>query len=61
MTAQARGGEPEGAVDPRGRPLDLAGALAAGDGTCPMPSAHDKVHEAHYFIHQLIENYHYPH
>jgi hypothetical protein len=26
-----------------------------------MPSAHDKVHEAHYFIHQLIENYHYPH
>jgi hypothetical protein len=43
------------------RPPDLAGTLAAGEGACPMPSAHDKVREAHYFIHQLIQNYHYPH
>jgi hypothetical protein len=27
---------------------------------CPVPSSHDKIFEAHHFIHQLIQNYHYP-
>jgi len=27
---------------------------------CPIPSAHDKLGEAHYFIHELIKNYHFP-
>ncbi len=40
---------------------DLASALGGSDEPCPIPSAHDKVHEAHYFIHQLIDNYHDPH
>src|SRR5262245_58262179 len=39
---------------------DLAVALSGTEEPCPIPSSHDKVQEAHYFIHQLIENYHYP-
>lgn len=37
----------------------LASDLSA-DGKCPFPSSHDKLSEAHYFIHQMLDNYHYP-
>lgn len=30
------------------------------DGACPVPSSHDKIFEAHHFIHQLIQTYHDP-
>jgi hypothetical protein len=30
------------------------------EGRCPVPSAHDKLEEAHYFIHELIVKYHDP-
>jgi hypothetical protein len=38
----------------------LAQALSGGDADaeCPVPSAHDKANEAHYFLHQMIDNYH---
>jgi hypothetical protein len=35
--------------------------VASEEDQCPIPSAHDKLSEAHYFIHELIENYHHPH
>src|SRR5437879_80752 len=39
----------------------LLSRIVSGDGIgCPIPSAHDKLGEAHYFIHELIANYHYP-
>jgi hypothetical protein len=27
---------------------------------CPVPNTHDKIEEAHYFLHQAAENYHWP-
>ncbi len=27
---------------------------------CPIPSTHDKFEEAHYFLHRMIEAYHFP-
>lgn len=27
---------------------------------CPIPNAHDKIEETHYFLHQAAENYHWP-
>ena len=35
----------------------LARALS-GDSACPVPNAHDKTNEAHYFLHQMMEHYH---
>lgn len=29
-------------------------------GTCPIPSTHDKLNEAHFFLHQMIDHYHEP-
>jgi hypothetical protein len=43
------------------RGVDLGASLSTSEEPSPVPSSHDKVHEAHYFIHQLIENYHEPH
>jgi hypothetical protein len=39
-------------------PNPLAQALSGSDSGCPVPSAHDKANEAHYFLHELIEHYH---
>jgi hypothetical protein len=39
----------------------LAKSLGGAVGECPLPSAHDKLAEAHYFIHEMLENYHHPH
>ena len=30
------------------------------EAACPVPSAHDKLGEAHYFLHEMITNYHFP-
>jgi hypothetical protein len=35
----------------------LAHALS-GNSACPVPSAHDKANEAHYFLHQMMDHYH---
>ena len=35
----------------------LAESLS-GDAECPIPSAHDKSNEAHYFLHEMMDNYH---
>jgi hypothetical protein len=39
-------------------PEPLAQSLSSDDAGCPIPSAHDKASEAHYFLHQMIDNYH---
>jgi hypothetical protein len=39
----------------------LAENLSGSPSGCPIPSAHDKLAEAHYFIHEMIDKYHYPH
>src|SRR5580692_730231 len=39
----------------------LAKSLGGAVGESPLPSAHDKLAEAHYFIHEMLENYHHPH
>jgi hypothetical protein len=38
-------------------PIPLARALS-GNSACPVPNAHDKANEAHYFLHQMMEHYH---
>jgi hypothetical protein len=43
----------------RGKANPLASDLSDG-GECPFPSSHDKLTEAHYFMHQMLDNYHYP-
>lgn len=40
-------------------PSPLAQNLSGDEAGCPLPSAHDKASEAHYFLHQMIDNYHY--
>lgn len=47
----------EGVPEPKRLAKDLSGSPRE----CPIPSAHDKLAEAHYFIHEMLENYHYPH
>lgn len=39
-------------------PNPLARALSGSESGCPIPSAHDKLNEAHYFLHEMIDNYH---
>jgi hypothetical protein len=39
----------------------LARSLSGSSNDCPIPSAHDKLAEAHYFIHDMLGNYHRPH
>jgi hypothetical protein len=44
--------------------LDWQHTLAeslCGDQACPVPSTHDKLSEAHYFIHEMIAKYHFLH
>jgi hypothetical protein len=36
----------------------LAHALSGSETACPVPSAHDKANEAHYFLHEMMEHYH---
>ena len=38
----------------------LADQLAAPGIACPIPSTHDKLHEAHYWWHEMAEDYHEP-
>jgi hypothetical protein len=38
----------------------LAENLSGSPSGCPIPSAHDKLEEAHYFIHEMLGKYHYP-
>lgn len=40
-------------------PAGLAHACEATGG-CPVPSAHERFSEAHWFLHQMISNYHTP-
>ena len=37
---------------------ELARNLSESGGPCPVPSAHDKTNEAHYFLHEMMEHYH---
>jgi hypothetical protein len=30
------------------------------EAKCPCPSTHDKLQEAHYFVHQMVDHYHEP-
>lgn len=39
----------------------LSASLAGSEDECPIPSAHDKIGEAHYFIHEMVKQYHHPH
>jgi hypothetical protein len=62
MTSESPEGVEKKAAEKKPAPdKDLAASLSESEEPCPVPSAHDKVHEAHYFIHQLIDNYHDPH
>src|SRR3989442_1555418 len=36
----------------------LAHALSGSETACPVPSAHDRANEAHYFLHEMMEHYH---
>jgi hypothetical protein len=36
----------------------LAHALSGSETACPVPSAHDKANEAHYFLHEMMDHYH---
>lgn len=33
---------------------------SASDPGCPLPLAHDRFDEAHWFLHQMLESYHHP-
>ena len=42
---------------------DARGGAAGGDapvGECPLPLAHDRYSEAHWHLHQMLDNYHHP-
>lgn len=39
----------------------LAVSLTGLEDECPIPSTHDKIAEAHYFLHEMIRQYHHPH
>jgi hypothetical protein len=41
--------------------VTLASQLSQPDEGCPIPFTHDRLAEAHYFIHQVLDNYHHPH
>lgn len=38
----------------------LAAALSGNKTSCPLPSSHDRLREAHYFLHRLETTYHNP-
>jgi hypothetical protein len=38
----------------------LSQGLSAGLSQCPIPSTHDKLMEAHFFIHEMLDSYHDP-
>lgn len=38
----------------------LAGTFSGTSVPCPVPSTHDKLTEAHYFIHRMLDAYHEP-
>ena len=42
------------------RPEALAWSLSGHKSPCPIPSAHDRLNEAHYFLHQMKAAYHQP-
>jgi hypothetical protein len=44
---------------------DVIDPLPSGTGdeddhACPLPMAHDRFEEAHWFLHQMLRHYHYP-
>jgi hypothetical protein len=42
-------------------PRSLADALSGGDGPpCPIPATHDRLHECHYWWHEMARQYHEP-
>jgi len=45
-------------ADDKDKPQPLARTLGGNESTCPVPNAHDKTNEAHYFLHQMMEHYH---
>ena len=49
----------QGSGDSKRKVTFLASDLSDG-GKCPFPSSHDNLSEAHYFIHQMLDNYHFP-
>jgi hypothetical protein len=38
----------------------LGRSLSGGDSPCPIPTTHDKLSEAHFFIHEMLDAYHEP-
>lgn len=38
----------------------LASGLSGNEKNCPLPSSHDRLLEAHYFLHRLEKTYHNP-
>jgi hypothetical protein len=46
---------------PAGDEEDLdAVAAAERSDACPLPLSHDRISEAHWFLHQMLEHYHHP-
>jgi hypothetical protein len=41
-------------------PNSLADYLAGDGGACPIPLTHDRLHEVHYWWHEMARNYHEP-
>ena len=41
-------------------PDSLPEHLAGDGGACPIPRTHDRLHEAHYWWHEMARNYHEP-
>ncbi|MFI0487204.1 hypothetical protein [Actinomadura sp. 9N215] len=39
---------------------DHAETVVTGDANCPLPMAHDRFEEAHWFLHQMMDTYHHP-
>jgi hypothetical protein len=44
----------------RKRLEQLARSLSGDEKRCPVPSAHDRLLESHFFLHQMASNYHDP-
>jgi hypothetical protein len=44
----------------RARTKTLASGLSGNEKNCPLPSSHDRLLEAHYFLHRLEKTYHHP-
>jgi hypothetical protein len=48
-------------VAPKKSQAARSSRAALATGPCPLPLAHDRLEEAHYFLHQMLETYHHPH